>query len=109
MTLSSFYARLALANPNLRFRKKTPYTLFDGSRMTLVGLYRRQDYLGFCLDGTDVWKRSIPIKYRKAVNRISGEELVEVQSRRKRGREEFIRLLTGHRLINRAGRQLLRA
>jgi hypothetical protein len=108
MTLGSLYARIAKTNRSLRFRKKTPYLLYDKSEVVLCGVYRRQDYMGFCLDSRDVWYRSRPIKRVRIQDRRTGESDIQIITRRRRGRFEFANLMRSHGLIGRAGLQLIK-
>jgi hypothetical protein len=107
MTIDSFTARMAKVNGNLRFRKKTPFVGLHGPMM-LVGLYQRNDYMGFCLGGTDIWYRSIPTKYRKITNLVDRKDIIQTVRYKQRGRFEFIALMRSKGLIGRVGQQLLR-
>jgi len=107
MVLGSLTARIWATNKNLRFRKKTPYMGRHGFIAT-PALYRRNDYLGFCLHSSDVFVRSKPALYRKITNLIDRKDIVEMISYPVRGREAFVRMMKSRRLIGRAGYQLLK-
>ena len=95
MNVYSYEARLKTLNPSFRLWKRKGWTLYDGTIVSPVGMYIGRKYSGFCFDSHFINKKSTPL--RKARNKDTGQVLV-VQ-RRRRGREMFLRLLIGHKLI----------
>jgi hypothetical protein len=96
-------------DPRLRLVSGRVVFLPNGKNLKPVALYRGYQYCGFTLSSSYVEKKTKNTKVENTWNKERGMWLRKITSYPTRGRDDFLRLLFGKRIIHgRAQTQFLR-